>query len=434
MTFKVEFQWLSREHGDPIERATLAELAIAVDGFLATELEDLLAKTIRPTARLSAFHLAHWFATNWWRLRWEPEAGTFPWQMSHKVGASGSGYVWPDLTFCSDGSAVLVRARSTSGSPAQPLRYLSDFDVFIQASDFERGVDDFIEAVLARLASQGLYDVDLAALWKELWEERSEPDLAAWRKLEAIMGLDPDEAPDALINSLREAAVSSGIGAIEEIAAASKTKALSDLEVLLDEARPKAAPVDVADLADVRQRIDREVDPSRFPWLRAAQAASIARQVWSVGGGPVSNAKLSDLFAIAEERVQQPEDAVVVPMAAGFRDDNDGQRIHVFLKKRHPTGRRFALARLVGDHLVAAQAEQVLPATDAKTERQKFQRAFAQEFLCPFSELAEFLGSGIDDPNDELIEDAADHFQVSPLLVKTTLVNRQLMDREALGA
>jgi len=46
---------------------------------------------------------------------------------------------------------------------------------------------------------------------------------------------------------------------------------------------------------------------------------------------------------------------------------------------------------LVGDHLYAHAADRVLPATDAGTARQKFQRAFAQALLCPFDTLRERL-------------------------------------------
>jgi len=77
---------------------------------------------------------------------------------------------------------------------------------------------------------------------------------------------------------------------------------------------------------------------------------------------------------------------------AGFRGDKDvNGGIKVDLNKPWATGRRFALARLVGDHLYAHAADRVLPATDAGTARQKFQRAFAQALLCPFDTLRERL-------------------------------------------
>jgi Zn-dependent peptidase ImmA (M78 family) len=85
---------------------------------------------------------------------------------------------------------------------------------------------------------------------------------------------------------------------------------------------------------------------------------------------------------------------------------------------------------MIGDHLYFTNQERLLPATHAKTSRQKFQRAFAQEFLCPFDALMEKIQT--EQPDEDAIAEAAAHFHVSPLTVRTTLVNRHKLDREAL--
>jgi Zn-dependent peptidase ImmA (M78 family) len=113
-------------------------------------------------------------------------------------------------------------------------------------------------------------------------------------------------------------------------------------------------------------------------------------------------------------------------MQAGFRN-GQADCINVFLNKSRPVNRRFALSRLIGDHLITANNERLLPLTRMITGRQKFQKAFAQELLCPFMELKEFLGDS--PPNNEIIEDAAYHFEVSPLVIGTALVNKKLLDR-----
>jgi Zn-dependent peptidase ImmA (M78 family) len=94
--------------------------------------------------------------------------------------------------------------------------------------------------------------------------------------------------------------------------------------------------------------------------------------------------------------------------------------------------RRFELCRLIADGLVASEGDLLLPATVSRTSRQKFQRAFAQEFLCPFDALRERLGPSV--PADEDIEDAAAHFEVSPLVIQTTLVNKGILPRDLLSA
>jgi Zn-dependent peptidase ImmA (M78 family) len=97
------------------------------------------------------------------------------------------------------------------------------------------------------------------------------------------------------------------------------------------------------------------------------------------------------------------------------------------LRSRWAVGKRFELCRLIADGLIAPEGEFLLPATTAKTSRQKFQRAFAQEFLCPSSALLQRFGSL--PPEDEDIETAAQHFEVSPLLVRSKLAYLNIVPR-----
>ncbi|HUF09983.1 MAG TPA: hypothetical protein VMO47_11720 [Rhodothermales bacterium] len=76
----------------------------------------------------------------------------------------------------------------------------------------------------------------------------------------------------------------------------------------------------------------------------------------------------------------------------------------------------------------------VLPVTDAHTARQKFQRAFAAELLCPFDEVRASIGNWTrsmqENIPDERIEKIADRYDVSPLLVMTQLANKEIVERE----
>lgn len=188
--FSIDFDWIAREAGDLIERTTLADLTITVRRNCLTQVEDRFAKTVRMSARLSAYALAKWLAWNWWRLRWEPERHSIPWRMSHKIGGAGEGYLWPDAAFISDGEAVAVISQPAAGREGQPVRYLNHVVEMIPAADFEREVDRFVEAVIGRLESQAEGDSELKSIWEEVLQERRTPGLAAYRKLEAIMGFD----------------------------------------------------------------------------------------------------------------------------------------------------------------------------------------------------------------------------------------------------
>lgn len=426
--FQIDFAWQSQESGTAVERATLAELKIIVDETIATKVEDLLAKTVRDSIRVSAYRAALWFASNWWRLRWEPERRkSVDWRMAHNLAAAGGGYVWPDLTFSSDGQAVAIRSRATPEKDSVAVRYLNSFDIPVAAEGFETGVDNFLEAVIARLDSECPQGNELIDVWAEVCSERRDPDKAGWRKLEALLGFDPDEGPEEVVEELQSQAKDWGADAVEEVAAAEGAIADKHLRQLLDVRDEVNTVAHVPEASQLKKHL-RSLSSSVQPWQRAETAAAQARRQWGLADAVVQDETLTTLFELPRQLLNQ-EEPRSVPMSAGFLD-GAGSRFSVFLNKRRKTGRRFALVRLVGDYLLAEPADRLLPATRASTARQKFQRAFAQEFLCPFNSLREYMNS--EEPDDDDIEAAAEHFAVSTRLVETTLVNRGVLDRSIL--
>lgn len=427
--FSITFQPLSRDYGDIIERATFSDLSISVGDWWATELEDLHAKTVRKTARVSAYLLAKWFASNWWRLRWESERNDFDWRMSHKVGAAGGGYLWPDLSFSSEGDTIHICSYAFPSLSKDPIRYLNSFDFFVSASDFENEVDSFLDAVIARLISEGIKGDELQDLWQEVLEERRTPEIARWRKLEAIIGFDPGEGPESAIRELEELGSKYGVNAVEEMAAESREKSINDIQTLWGVPYDTAPQLSIPNVEEIQDRLIAEVEPAHLPWQKAEEAARIVRDVYSLDFGPVKTQTLSDIFGISKQNLEEYS-GVEGPVNAGYRNGNVNS-IKAFLRSPIESNRRFALLRLVGDHLTVSEDDRLLPATNASTQRQKFQRAFAQEFLCPYAELVDFIGSR-EELSDEKIDDVAYHFNVSPLLVKTTLVNKGDLERSRL--
>lgn len=425
-----DFEWLASGPIDASERVDLAELSISVNGKLATELEDIFAKTVRSTARVSAHDLALWLAANWWRLRWEPQRDSLSWKMSHQIGAVGGGYTWPDLSFFSDGDFMLLVGRPSSNWNGASVRYLHAFEEIIGSGEFEQGIDRYIEAVLERMSSLAHAKSVLADLWAEICEERRAPEQAAWRKLEALLGYDAGEAPAGVIEALQGMTTSVGRGAIEEIAAASQDIALDHIKALLAR-QGEAIAATVPGRDSLRQKI-KQISHAQLPWQQAEQAAGLVRNEWGLSADePIANKVLSDRLGIPLALLADADIAANYPLAAGFREEAARGRLKVMLTKRSLTGRRFELTRLIGDDLAAQATESLLPATHAKTSRQKFQRAFAQELLCPYAALDQFFGSA--SPEDDAMEEAAAHFEVSPLLVETTLVNRGRLPRSELA-
>nr|MBF0222228.1 hypothetical protein [Desulfobulbaceae bacterium] len=427
---KLNFEWLSSE-ATTLDRIAFAAIDIRVNGCSVTELEDINARTIRSTARVSAYQLAFWFAANWWRLIHEPERETLSWRMSHCLGAAGGGFVWPDLTFASDGEFLLLSSRSTRGLFGAPVRYINSSDETISLSDFGAEIDRFIEAVLERVASCSTQITPLAELWQSVREERQTFESSKWRTFEALLGCDPDEADEQLIIEIQGYSSKWGNKAVEEIVAGTQQKAAKTIGEI-DGYLSTSQTMKIPNLTSLRSEINT-LDQGQSPWRRAAYMASQARAAWGVGATQVMNGKLlADIFSLSEDFVNGTRQDVGVPIGVGCRNDYSSDYLEVVLTKRPQTGRHFELARLMADNLIAPSSDVLLPVTLAKTARQKFQRSFAQELLCPFAGLAEFLGNQT--PDDETIEEAASYYHVSPLLVKTTLVNRGRLGRDVLIA
>jgi hypothetical protein len=429
--FKIDFNWLSGRGGNPIEQTFYSEIGLAVGGEWLTRLEDLEAKTVRTKVRGCAYRLAMWFAANWWRLRWEPRTSSWfkdtDWRVTHGTACAGGGYVWPNIFFASDGDTISIASLPrTTVAEFEPVHYLNRSFSQISADEFEQKVDLFIEGILSRINSVSIDDEDLPLLWKELMAERSAPETANRRKLEALAGYDPDDAPDELLEQLVMDQVRLGKSAVEEVAAEARHDS-KELLILLNKlvvakhAKPNGFQITVPTISPSGQVVGH-------PWQRGTALARLARRQWDLGAKPIKNRTLADIISTDPAHLQGDAAEIGIPVAV--RKGNKGD-FDIYLKSHIATTRRFGVCRIIGDHLYSSTDEKLIPATHTKTSRQKIQRAFAQEFLCPIEALRAMINT--EDPDEDDIADAAQYFHVSPLLVRTTLVNKGEIDRESLA-
>src|SRR5690606_7636078 len=153
--------------------------------------------------RVSAYPLAQWLAASWWRLRWEPPpVGNRPsaaWRMAHEVAASGYGYLWPQLVFYSDGESIHYWSVPSDADSRQPVHYIADARGSVSAGDFETAIDSFMQLVVERLEAVNLA-TNIKGLWEEVLAERADLELSRFRKLEALLGYDPDEVDAAVVD------------------------------------------------------------------------------------------------------------------------------------------------------------------------------------------------------------------------------------------
>lgn len=425
--FEIRAEWEKLERGAPEERACFAAIGIRYHRVWLTEAEDAFVGRVRAQVHLSAYRLAEWLAWNWWRLRWEPRSRALDWALAHHMGTIGGGYIWPNVTVFSDGERIALLAKPTKSDENEPLRYITDIAAVFLASVFESGVDLFIEQVLGQLTEENILTSNLSEIWSNVREERADVDFAMRRKLEALLGFDPDEADDTAIETLIRDAQSMGQRAMEEVAAEPTRGGTVITASRLREAAVQRG-FDLAPRDTVRFAPGTPLPTvGQVPaWLRGTAAARELRRQQNLGENPIGNARLVQMAAVNENALN-PESASF-PLFS-FALDHNTARGSVVLRSKWKAGRRFELARVMGDRIAGNQDGLLLPATNSQTYRQKFQRAFAAELLCPFEALEDLLQ---DDYSAETIQDAAEHFEVSPLTVRTLLVNHGRLAREDL--
>jgi hypothetical protein len=407
-------------------------------GIAVRSRETVFTRLIRQGANAPEDHLhappgplAFWLVDNWWRLRWEcvpPASPTAEWRLAHDLAGIGGGYAWPRLAMWGEGDRIGLSSRRDAVGVVGPVRYLTDALIYISAAAFEAEVDrlfDDISSERVRLIS------DWAALRtqiKALSEERANQDVCAWRRLEAQLGYDVDEAPDALMESLSAFQREYGAGAIAEAAmAAQGADAAAVLEGELLAAEEHHWQCDLRRTALLVGKLDRE--RGEPPWRLGERAAEAVLKAVGHEGGPLSNPTLADILNVRPKAFHTIHAEGVRALAYGLRLNTGRRRGEIVaLVSRWSVDRRFEFSRALGD-AIWSEGERLGPLTRAKSERQKFQRAFAQSLLCPYEALVEYIGH---DVSDGAIAAAARHFMVSERLIRSVLVNKRALNRQRL--
>lgn len=434
--FSITSRWESAKNDSPEICETSALLKIVLADKVVTRNEDEWSRTVRDEVRLSAYPLALWFASSWWRLRWEAlpiKPGT-AWRMAHELAAAGHGYLWPRMSFASDGENIQVWAVQSPPESTEPVRYLTAICHSLPAVAFERVIDDFIANVIARLDAVGVGSTALHDLWNEVMAERADPDLSSYRRLEARLGFDPDECPEELHDRFNNLVPTAGASAVAEIASVCASKYPGEeLERILALAAFAVSSGVIGQIDLPTQSGGRVRNTHLAVWERGRNLARETRSRLGLNGNPITDEQLFGFAGLPSSRAIALDAPLPAryPIGLAVRDQQAPTKLKILLRKRNLPGRRFELARLLGDFLMAETDDRWLPLSDTKTARQKTQRAFAAEFLCPIDALRDFLD---DDFSSDATEDAAEYFGVSQKAVETQLVNNGFLPPEVLSA
>ncbi|MEG3087422.1 hypothetical protein [Sphingomonas sp. PB4P5] len=405
----------------------VANVRIAAHGHLLTQILEMRYHRYRDSFRASVVSLAFWFADNWWRLRYEPlgapSLATIDWRLRHEMSSGSADELWPSIMIYGGGPRVMLA--STLGTPRDEpgIRYLPWQPLSMLGKEYEDGVDALFEQVLGNCARY----VDAEAfkvLIGQLDIERKDEALAGWRRLEACLGFDPDKAPDRVVEAMTAYEEQLGAESVEEAAiAAPGQSAPATLQTVLAAAGASNIEIDLSLIAKTAAEID---DPyGQTPWRAAEDAAMALRDALALPDiikndtlGGLLQTRWSDLKAATATARDLPY-AVRVP--------STHDRSHVALKMVPQVDRRFELARIIGDSLWT-RGGGLGVVSRARSDRQKYQRAFAQALLCPMRSLAKMID--LDNPTEAQIDHAARRHNVRDKVIETILVNRGILVRD----
>ena len=429
--------------GSAEEKATFGLFAITANDELLTEGMDTECREVRDGPYVSGYPVAEWLAWNWWRIRWEiggrphssAEEAVLDWNFAHRMPNIGEGYTWPNVTIHSDGLRSILRSEPSRNPGAILFRYFGapGFQT-VTVGDLEAAINGFVGDVLARLEGSGIGGTNLHRLWDELRAEREDAEVARFRRIEARFGCDPDEADEGTIRRRLDDAAVLGEEALGEVAAdvafhgngPDGMMSAEDINAIANRNGFNANPNEAVRLDDAT---DMPSVTEAEAWRVGKDAARRIRDREGLDGQPISDERLAGLAGTTQNAISgtsRRSDGIA------FALDEKAGRARIALGSKRETGRRFELARLVGDRLLGDRmdrpVERLFPATRTYSYRQRMQRAFAAELLSPFAAVDDMSGG---DYSEDRQNDVAEHFGVSPMTIQTQLVNNGRIDREA---
>lgn len=402
------------------ESEDTAEIKIELGNRILTRIADTEINTNRDFFRASATRLGLWFVDNWWRLRWEtlshPRIASVDWRLRHELNSADGGALWPPIMIYSSGDRIAFAPSITGRSVSGPQQYLPFDPGMVLADDYESELDRFIRIVISHCARTQDGEA-LRAIFEQINAERADAELAGWRRLEACLGFDPDQAPDEVINALIAFEEIVGEQGVEEAAHATPgTKAAINLGEAI-EATYSSNLVVSTEISGAISDEWRGI-PTASPYRFAEAAAASLRRLIGSKRGEVSE---EDLAGIYRTRWSDLKSATAtargLPYAA--RLDVDDGTARLALQTQRPRERRFELCRILGDKFWHSDAKFGI-VSRARTDRQKFQIAFAHIFLCPIDDLANAID--VYNPTEDSIGAAANTFNVHPSVVRNQLI------------
>ena len=438
LRFRIEWQEAPGVKVGVLAR-TWGRLVIEAGGQLVTQAVDRRSDSLRGGVYGSILPLCQWILENWWFLL--NESYRFPapydsrelsrtssdrsWVQRHSLLAAREGGALPDLMIFRDDRDVIARWMPDHEASVHPfLRFTGPGEVEMAPAKAEQGLSALVQEVLERLA--GFEDPDANALQEEwaaiLASMQSERELCEWS---ARLGLDPynaDELTDEMAELLPE--LISGLeGSIRnDLLDASHALSLQGDLRWLDNAH--AAAKGAGGPTSPEAQLRRDAGASTAHELGYACAQATQQHLFGRDG----RKPIGDMDEVLHRLgwAQSPSQTLEIKpqgrLEAVLERSNDGGSV-VVAHNGDAAGNRFRSARAVfirhfGNNLNGRRL-----VTNAHTAEQRASRAFAAELLAPAADIAKHVGETVS-PNE--IDQLAQHYKVSPLVVSHQIQNHRL--------
>lgn len=426
MPFRFETEWIVADGVRGRElAATWASLLIGVDDEIVTRVVDERARTVRDHVYAPLYVLAEWLVTNWWFLFHEVEnpakEGDPAYARRHALGASREGYAFPNLQVAPAGARTRL-AWTRDRLEWANVEFLREGAAWIESDEFRDRCSEFVDLVVRRLVALDVEGTLLQEEWAAI--RAAGADESKFCRVAAGLGWDPyavDDAQRAAVLGL-ENLVS---GAILEDAVA-----ILDVDSLDADATAIAGAIEAGKAAGLSlerlRSLRTPTPPVAGPWTTGYALARRVRQRLDLDGAPLaSTAALGDALGEAPDAIEaviQPRRFGAAALLDGVVTSDANGRPAFAIRRGRDEARRFQFCRGLAEVLVSPGSDALL--TQARTERQQRNRAFAAEFLAPSSGLrARVSGPAVDE--DE-VDALAAEFGVSPWLIAHQLRNHEI--------
>ncbi len=432
LDFRVE--WLDAPGVTTPELATTwARYEMWLGGRCVTQVEATDG-TFRRGVYGSLYPLAYWIASNWWLLTshvrptavdghyWSWQyVRTQPWLRQHNFRGAGDGMAWPDLTIVSEGPVTQVVWGQDYERHSGLVRFASDGRQWLRSDELRTELASIVTRVLDRLAEAGLPKTPLAEEWSGI--AAADAEEMDFCRTAARIGLDPY----SVANETAEDIIRTADVIPAEIADDFFDSV--DVGALLDAADWTRRAMSVAGKAAAKAtETIRAIQQSVSVQIVGHAGRSDTERPWRIGYEMARAVRRELAVTDADHFDTSPWVGIGHVDSAshgiyGLATVSD-DRCGVVLGDQHAgsTGRRFGQARALG-RILAHPGQKQFVLSAARPQEEKVARAFAAELLAPAKGIRSTLDAlGNDD--DNAMEAVANHFMVSPLLVRRQYENQ----------